>query len=85
MKPQTKAVLSVFEKGVTLTSKSARKAGVKCLSARVSELRREGYAIYTKRTKEGVKYQLGTPTREMVKTVYNLLGNAPFEMSTSTK
>lgn len=49
-------------------AQARRRFGVENVSARISELRQEGYPIYTNivRTKDGEKvamYRLGTPTR----------------------
>lgn len=57
----------------TFTVAQAQKRfGVKNVSARIEELRKEGYCIYTnsKTLKNGRKinfYRLGTPTKAMVK------------------
>jgi len=58
----------------TFTVKSAqRRFGIKNVSARIEELRKEGHVIYTnsRYTESGQKinfYRLGTPTKAMVKT-----------------
>jgi hypothetical protein len=58
----------------TFTVKAAqRRFGIKNVSARVEELRKEGHVIYTntRYTESGQKinfYRLGTPTKAMVKT-----------------
>jgi hypothetical protein len=58
----------------TFTVKAAqRRFGVKNVSARIEELRKEGHVIYTntRYTESGQKinfYRLGTPTKAMVKT-----------------
>jgi len=57
----------------TFTVKSAqRRFGIKNVSARVEELRKEGHVIYTntRYTESGEKisfYRLGSPTKAMVK------------------
>ena len=57
----------------TFTVKSAQnRFGIKNVSARIEELRKEGYCIYTntRKTETGSKityYRLGTPTKAMVK------------------
>ena len=57
----------------TFTVAQAQKRfGVKNVSARIEELRKEGHCIYTntKQLKDGRKitfYRLGTPTKAMVK------------------
>jgi biotin operon repressor len=46
---------------------------------RVSELRAEGYAIYSNVNKSGkTAYRLGTPNREMVATAYAVSGGQMF-------
>jgi hypothetical protein len=57
----------------TFTVKSAqRRFGIKNVSARIEELRKEGYCIYTNtKTVNGNKinvYRLGTPTKSLVRT-----------------
>lgn len=57
----------------TFTVKSAqRRFGIQNVSARIEELRREGYCIYTNtKTVNGKKinvYRLGTPTKALVRT-----------------
>lgn len=48
--------------------------------ARVSELRREGHAVYANtRNKDGKTfYRLGTPSREMVAMAYAVMGSQAF-------
>jgi hypothetical protein len=46
---------------------------------RISELRSEGYAVYTNSTKNGkVAYRLGTPSRKMVAAAYAMNGSSSF-------
>ena len=46
---------------------------------RISELRAEGYAVYTNVTKNGKSaYRLGTPSRRMVAAAYALMGKEAF-------
>jgi len=46
---------------------------------RISELRSEGFAIYTNSTKNGkTAYRLGTPSRKMVAAAYHLYGSEAF-------
>jgi hypothetical protein len=79
MKPQTELVLKALQSGQRLTQKEAQsRFGVKALAARVSELRSEGYAIYTNRTAKGTSYRLGRPSREMVALAYAVEGNRIF-------
>jgi hypothetical protein len=67
------AALKKTEGYNTFTVAQAQKRfGVKNVSARIEELRKEGYCIYTnsKTLKNGRKinfYRLGTPTKAMVK------------------
>jgi len=68
------AALKQTEGYNTFTVKSAqRRFGIKNVSARIEELRKEGHVIYTnsRYTESGQKinfYRLGTPTKAMVKT-----------------
>jgi hypothetical protein len=49
------------------------------VSARVSELREQGYAIYNNTTKNGkTAYRLGTPSRRMVAAAYAMQGSSIF-------
>lgn len=79
MKPQTKTVLQALQSGQSLSVKRARSFGVKSLGARIHELRREGYPVYTNSTPRGATYRLGTPSRTMVAAAYALLGNKAFQ------
>lgn len=46
---------------------------------RISELRSEGYAVYTNTTKNGKQaYRLGKPSRAMVAAAYAAQGSATF-------
>ena len=46
---------------------------------RISELRADGYAVYTNSTKNGkTAYRLGTPSRAMVASAYALHGSDAF-------
>jgi predicted ArsR family transcriptional regulator len=46
---------------------------------RISELRAEGFAIYTNQTKTGkTAYRLGTPSRKMVAAAYAMYGSEAF-------
>ena len=46
---------------------------------RISELRSEGFAIYTNSTKNGkTAYRLGTPSRKMVAAAYAMYGSEAF-------
>ena len=49
------------------------------VAARVSELRAQGYAIYTNKAKNGKSaYRLGTPSRRMVATAFAAAGSSVF-------
>jgi hypothetical protein len=73
-------LMGFFKSGKEITAKQA--AGlfkVTNLSARVSELRAEGHAIYTNKTKNGkTAYRLGKPSRAMVAIAYASSGNQLF-------
>ena len=46
---------------------------------RISELRADGYAVYTNQTKNGkTAYRLGTPNRKMVAAAYAMMGGDAF-------
>ena len=75
-------ILSSLKEGNEVSAKqfAARfKTSVTSVGARVSELRREGYAIYnnTKTDSQGRKasfYKIGAPTRRVVAAGYAALG-----------
>jgi predicted ArsR family transcriptional regulator len=48
--------------------------------ARISDLRKEGFAVYANTRKSDGKtfYRLGTPSREMVRAAYAMFGSAAF-------
>jgi len=49
------------------------------VAARVSELRAQGYAIYTNKAKNGKSaYRLGSPSRRMVATAFAVAGSSIF-------
>ncbi len=49
------------------------------IAARISELRAQGYAIYSNTAKNGkTAYRLGRPSREMVAVAYASAGSAVF-------
>jgi biotin operon repressor len=81
MKPQTKTVLNLLQKGSLSVEQAVKRFGITrtTLGARVSELRREGYAVYTNRTKRGTSYRLGNPSREMVALAYKAAGQRAFQ------
>lgn len=56
-------ILTALEKGRNLTVKQAQaRFGISNVSARVAQLRREGYSIYTNKTATGYAYRLGRPS-----------------------
>jgi len=63
-------ILTTLNKGVTLTVRQAQaRFGISNVSARVAQLRSEGYAIYTnKRThgRKGYAYRLGRPSNAFI-------------------
>ncbi len=61
-------ILATLNQGLTLTVKQAqRRFGIVNVSARVAQLRAEGYAIYTNTAKTGVKsYRLGRPSNAFI-------------------
>ena len=75
-------VLKVLESGRQVTP--AQLAGLTGVSEdsirpRISELRADGYAVYTNQTKNGkTAYRLGTPNRQMVSAAYAAMGSAAF-------
>ena len=71
--PETKTfkVFQALQSGKTLTASQAAKLGVKNLSAEVSRIRANGFAVYTNSRKAGngvtvTEYELGRPSREIV-------------------
>lgn len=77
---QHEKLIGFFKSGKEITQAQAQGLfGVTNLSARVSELRAEGYSIYTNKTKNGkTAYRLGTPSRRMVSLAYAVGGNHIF-------
>jgi len=75
-------VLKVLESGRQFTP--AQLAGLTgssedSIRPRISELRAEGYAVYTNQTKNGkTAYRLGTPSRKMVAAAYAMFGGEAF-------
>lgn len=75
-------VLKVLESGRQFTP--AQLAGLTgssedSIRPRISELRAEGYAVYTNTTKNGkTAYRLGTPSRKMVAAAYAMMGGEAF-------
>ena len=71
--PETKTfkVFQALQSGKTLTASQAAKLGVKNLSAEVSRIRANGFAVYTNTRKAGngvtvTEYVLGKPSRKLV-------------------
>jgi hypothetical protein len=75
--PETKTfkVFQALQSGKALTASQASKMGVKNLSAEVSRIRQNGFAVYTNSRKAGngvnvTEYVLGRPSRNMVALAY---------------
>ena len=71
--PETKTyrVFQALQSGKALTASQASKMGVKNLSAEVSRIRSNGFAVYTNLRKAGngvqvTEYVLGKPSRKLV-------------------
>ena len=71
--PESKTfkVFNALYNGAALTSAQARKMGVKNLSAEVSRIRHNGYAVYSNSRTAGngvtvTEYVMGQPSREIV-------------------
>ena len=78
--PETKTfkVFSALQSGKALTASQAAKMGVKNLSAEVSRIRNNGFAVYTNSRKAGngvqvTEYVLGKPSRKLVAAGYRAL------------
>ena len=78
--PETKTfkVFQALQSGKTLTASQAAKLGVKNLSAEVSRIRQNGFAIYTNTRKAGngvqvTEYVLGKPSRKLVALGYKAM------------
>jgi len=78
---QSQKVLNFLRSGQLLSAKQASGLfGVTSLGKRVSELRANGYAIYTNTAKNGTTvYRLGTPSRAMIAAAYRSAGSSVFE------
>ena len=78
---QNTKILNFLRSGASISAGQARGLfGVTSLGARVSELRSDGYAIYTNVAKNGATiYRLGTPSRAMVAVAYQVAGSSVFE------
>lgn len=82
-KTQKNRLINFFKTGRDITETQAKtRFGIESLSARVAELRAEGYSIYTNVLKtargETTVYRLGTPNRKMVAAAYRVLGAGAF-------
>lgn len=71
--PESKTfkVFNALYNGATLTSAQAKKMGIKNLSAEVSRIRHNGYAVYANSRTAGngvtvTEYVMGQPSREIV-------------------
>lgn len=82
---QMKKVLSVLKEGREVTAKQLEgQFGISSPTKVISNLRREGYAIYLNRRvdtkgRETMKYRLGTPKRSMVALAAHVVGAQAFE------
>lgn len=81
---QKQKVLNVLSEGREVTAKQlSSQFGIGSPSKVISELRRDGHAIYLNRRvdtkgRETHKYRLGTPTRRMVAAAASVLGASAF-------
>jgi predicted transcriptional regulator len=82
---QMQKVLSVLKDGREVTAKQLEgQFGIGSPTKVISNLRREGYAIYLNRRvdtkgRETMKYRLGTPKRSMVALAAHVIGAQAFE------
>lgn len=78
---QNTKLLNFLRSGASISKGQARGLfGVTSLGKRISELRSEGYPIYTNVAKNGATvYRLGTPSRAMVAAAYQVAGSSVFE------
>ena len=70
-KTKTFKVFNALYNGQSLTASKAKKMGVGNLSAEVSRIKQNGYAVYSNTRKAGngvrvTEYVLGKPSREIV-------------------
>lgn len=82
-KSQKDRLIKFFQSGRDITESQAQhRFGIQRLSARVAELRAEGYSIYTNVLKtahgETTAYRLGKPNRAMIAAAYQALGAKAF-------
>jgi Helix-turn-helix domain len=78
--PETKTfrVFSALQSGKALTASQAAKMGVKNLSAEITRIRQNGFAVYTNSRKAGngvkvTEYVIGKPSRKLVAAGYRAL------------
>jgi hypothetical protein len=78
--PETKTyrVFQALQSGKALTASQATKMGVKNLSAEITRIRQNGFAVYTNSRKAGngvqvTEYVLGKPSRKLVAAGYRAL------------
>jgi hypothetical protein len=78
--PETKTfkVFTALQSGKALTASQASKMGVKNLSAEITRIRQNGFAVYTNSRKAGngvqvTEYVLGKPSRKLVAAGYRAL------------
>jgi hypothetical protein len=78
--PETKTfkVFSALQSGKALTASQASKMGVKNLSAEITRIRQNGFAVYTNSRKAGngvkvTEYVIGKPSRKIVAAGYRAL------------
>jgi predicted ArsR family transcriptional regulator len=80
---QTERILKALKSGEQFTAAQlASMAGTTkpSIRARVSELRKDGYAVYanTRNSDGKTFYRLGTPSRKMVQAAYAVYGSEAF-------
>jgi hypothetical protein len=78
--PETRTfkVFSALQSGKALTASQASKMGVKNLSAEITRIRQNGFAVYTNSRKAGngvqvTEYVIGKPSRKLVAAGYRAL------------
>ena len=78
--PETKTfkVFSALQSGKALTASQASKMGVQNLSAEITRIRQNGFAVYTNSRKAGngvkvTEYVIGKPSRKLVAAGYRAL------------
>lgn len=75
---KTFKVFSALQAGKALTASQAKKMGVKNLSAEITRIRQNGFAVYTNSRKAGngvqvTEYVIGKPSRKLVAAGYRAL------------